>query len=125
MVNKQADTMFNMSITERITERRTELGMKSIDLAKKVGVTRGAVSQWESGKVENIRPENLIALADALEVTVRWLATGKGAKEGLSPDAREVAERYASSAPAKRQAFRALLDMADEHGGNDHAKKVD
>jgi len=49
------------------------------DLARACGVTRQAVSQWMRGQSTNIRPDNLVCVADWLGVEVRWLATGDGA----------------------------------------------
>jgi len=48
------------------------------DLARACGVTRQAVSQWMLGQSTNIRPDNLVCVADWLGVEVRWLATGDG-----------------------------------------------
>ena len=63
------------------------------DLGLACGVTRQAVSQWILGQSRNIRPDNLICVADWLGVEVRWLATGEGPMlkrhtisiEGLTP----------------------------------------
>lgn len=52
--------------------------MTGQQLADRVGVTKGAVSQWETGDTRNLRLEHLFKVADALEVNVRWLALGEG-----------------------------------------------
>lgn len=51
--------------------------MTQQQLATMVGVKRESVSQWESGDSKSLKPENLLATADALEVDIRWLITGK------------------------------------------------
>ena len=53
----------------RLKELREEKGMKQDELAEKVGVTQGAISQWESGAVKPSF-DNIKKLAAALEVTI-------------------------------------------------------
>ncbi|HHR5857963.1 TPA: LexA family protein [Providencia alcalifaciens] len=64
------------NIGDRIKLRRKELKLKQSDLAKKIGVTGSAISQWESGVTE---PDggNLIALASSLGCTPEYLLSGK------------------------------------------------
>ena len=64
----------------RIRDRRGELRLTGEQLAKKARCTKSAVSQWESGDTKNLKLENFFAVADALEVEPRWLASGKGQK---------------------------------------------
>lgn len=68
------------SLAARISARRDELGITREVIADAVGVSVAAVQQWECGKTKNLKLDNLIALADALNVSVRWLATGRGQK---------------------------------------------
>jgi transcriptional regulator with XRE-family HTH domain len=65
------------SIGERIAKRRAELRMTQGQLAKFVKVSRAAVSQWENGDTKGLKPENLVACADALRMSIRELATGR------------------------------------------------
>jgi transcriptional regulator with XRE-family HTH domain len=57
------------SLAERIKALRIERGLSQKELASLVGVTSGAVSNWEAGTRENIRGEPLFALAAALGVS--------------------------------------------------------
>ena len=68
------------TLAERIRTRRAELGLNPVDLAAEVGVSVSAVLQWENGKTQNLKNEYLFAVADALNVSPRWLATGRGQK---------------------------------------------
>lgn len=52
-----------------IREQRKLLNISQVDLAKKIGVTQGLVSVWESGKYLP-RAEKLPLIADALGCTV-------------------------------------------------------
>ena len=65
-----------MAIAERLKNRRTELGLKQAELAKKAVLTQGTISLIESGD-RSIKAEELTRLADALNTTVHYLVTGK------------------------------------------------
>jgi transcriptional regulator with XRE-family HTH domain len=75
--------VIHMSIGQRISERRRQLGYSQEYVAENMNVSRQAVSKWEQ---DLSAPDtyNLIALAELLNVTVEYLATGKQRTE--SPD---------------------------------------
>ena len=96
----------------RIADRRREIKMTQETLATKAGCTKGAVSQWETGDVTNLRLPHLFKVADALGVEPRWLALAeppKLAKRGSVPDKiAKLAERIADL-PGDQQKL--LLDI--------------
>ena len=47
-----------MAVKDIIKQRRTELGLTLLDIAKQVGVSEGTVSRWESGDISNMRRDN-------------------------------------------------------------------
>lgn len=59
-------------IGRRIKEVRTEAGLTQEGFAERLGVTRGAVGNWELGK--GIKRENLVAIAAEFGPSVDWLA---------------------------------------------------
>lgn len=61
-------------LAANIKIRRNELGMSQQELADKVGVTKGAIAQYESGN-SGIKLTNITKLADALNVTEHYLVT--------------------------------------------------
>ena len=65
-------------IGSRIREARERYHITQSELAKKVGVSRIAVTQWESGSTKDLKPRNLMATARALGIDVNWLVYGKG-----------------------------------------------
>jgi phage repressor protein C with HTH and peptisase S24 domain len=71
-------------LAARIRERRTALGLTQADLGKKLGVTRNAVSQWESG-TNAPASKLMIKLASALRVPLQALLERPRAE--LSPAA--------------------------------------
>ena len=75
-VKKRAETL-----AQRITARREEVGLSQKNLGDMAGVSKAAVSQWERGGTKNLKMEHLFAIADALKVNARWLATGQGPRE--------------------------------------------
>ncbi len=65
-----------MSVGERISQLRKQLGLSQVQLAEALEVSRQAVSKWES---DQSSPDtlHLIKLADVLESDVEYLATGR------------------------------------------------
>lgn len=57
----------------RIAAARLSKGLTLEKLADKLGVTKSAISQWESGRIENLSAANLLKLSEELEVSPRWL----------------------------------------------------
>ncbi len=64
-----------MSISERVKNKRINLGLTQVELAEAVGTTQQSIEQLESGKTK--RPRFLPELASALQYSVDWLITGK------------------------------------------------
>ena len=65
-----------MTIGQRIAEQRKKCGYSQIDIAKKLNVSRQAVSRWE---MDAAAPDtyNLIELAELLGVTVEYITLGR------------------------------------------------
>ena len=72
-----ADAELNLTeIGDRITERRKQLGMTQEALAENGDMTPQFVSYAEAGK-RAMRPENLLKISSALEVSADYLLTGE------------------------------------------------
>lgn len=56
--------------------RQVRDGMTQEAFGKRLGVSRGAVANWERGL--GIKRENLQAISDKFRVSFEWLGTGKG-----------------------------------------------
>ena len=65
-----------IEIGNRITERRKQLGLTQEALAEKGDMTPQFVSYAEAGK-RAMRPENLLKISSALEVSADYLLTGE------------------------------------------------
>lgn len=81
-----------MRFEERLLEIRKSCGMSQEALAEKVGVSRQAVSKWETGEAQ---PDytKLIALADALEVSLDYLCGREPRVENIPTTVTENPEK--------------------------------
>lgn len=73
-----------LTLAERITYARKRKGWQKIDLARAVGVSSASVTQWEQGQTKGLKPENLVAVARALDVSTDWLGARKGPMERVT-----------------------------------------
>lgn len=67
-----------MKLSERILFARRRAGLTQAALARALCVQRSAVSNWESVGTGRPTMTNLIAIAKATDVSLEWLATGRG-----------------------------------------------
>lgn len=93
-----------MTLAERIQEQRKRCGMSQEKLAELVGVSRQAVTKWESGQSAP-NTENLFRLAEIFGVTVDLLLD-TGEAQGHSP-AEEIYYLYKMEEEKKKAARRA------------------
>ena len=70
-----------MNIGERITALRKEKNISQAELAKRLNVSRQAVSKWEQG-TSSPDTDRLIQLAEILGTEVEYLATGTHPEPG-------------------------------------------
>ena len=70
-----------MNIGERITALRKEKDISQAELAKRLNVSRQAVSKWEQG-VSSPDTAKLIQLSEILGTEVEYLATGTHPEPG-------------------------------------------
>ena len=61
--------MKNNSFQENLKELRLEKGIGQVELAEKIGVSKGIISLWENGKREPTL-SSLIALAKYFDVSL-------------------------------------------------------
>lgn len=107
-----------MKTTDRITKlvlaRRPELGVRNVkrDIANTCGISYEAVRQWFAGDTENIKNENLVALAEGYDTSVDWLLSGKG-----EPPRKSESKPLAAKDPGNNSsAADAVRKMLEKHG---------
>jgi transcriptional regulator with XRE-family HTH domain len=66
-------TTRSMTVGERIRTARMRLGISQVELARRAGVSRGAIYQWESDNTQQIRADKIPRLAAILGVSVTAL----------------------------------------------------
>lgn len=106
------------SFSQRLAEALSKSGMTKSGLAKLVRVTPSAVSQWLSRETKAPSPANLFAIADALNYSARWLATGKGPARSceqwgdVSPETMALAQKISSLSSDKQQLLMQIFSAA-------------
>ena len=92
-------------IGKRITDRRKKLGLTQEALAEKGDVTTQFVSYAESGK-QAMRPENLLKISSALEVSADYLLTG----EIIDKDLLILSDKLRKLTPSQVRTVEAIID---------------
>lgn len=92
-------------IGERISRRRRQLRMTQEELADRMDVSPQMISYAEQGR-KAIRPENLVRLCAALDVSADYVLTGQTA----GPDAERIGEKLSRLTPAQRELVEEIID---------------
>ena len=84
-----------MSFGDQLKKRREELGLSRSELADRLGVSRSAVGNYETG-VSAPKEEVLLRLFDALHVEPNYLYRDayRGGGEGVSDEERSLLHPY-------------------------------
>lgn len=73
-----------MNMQRRISKAIRDSGKKKAEIARIVGVSTAAVTQWTSRETKSLKAETLMALAAATGKAPQWLATGEGPEEATA-----------------------------------------
>ena len=100
-----------MTLREKLIVSRNKAGLSQMELAERLGVSRQAVSRWESGDTTPTM-DKLKALAKLYGVSLDWLCSDAADRE-LPEAAKPDADRPLDDAPAgkegeKKQTIRAI-----------------
>ena len=99
-----------MSFGEQLRRRREELGMSRDTLAEKLGVSRSAIGNYETG-VSTPKEDVLLRLFDALQVDPNYLYRDTFRHTFLySDEERRMVEKYRGLPLPGRQMVHAVLD---------------
>ena len=113
------------TLGQRIRQAREAAGLTQEQLGRSAGVTRSAISQWETGTVDSVEAATLNRAARALGVSIDWLlsgapnAVGEGEPLGylatLPPDLLELWPQLTASQQGQiLDQVRALATLAAE-----------
>jgi SOS-response transcriptional repressor LexA len=75
------------TLGKRVREARISAAMTQAELAKKIGVTKSSISQWETGTTKAMDGSKLIALSKATNVSPEWLSEGRLPRNRIRPGA--------------------------------------
>lgn len=89
----------------RIMLRRKELALSQEDVAEMTGLTTQTISTAERG-VKALRPENIVKLCSALEISPNYLLLGENLL--IAPDA--FPTRIAKLTPKQRQYLESIVE---------------
>lgn len=73
------------TIASRLARLRESKAIRQEDVANAVGVSRVAVTKWESGQTANIKLANLSALCKLFDVSYDYLINGKEEVDDYAP----------------------------------------
>ena len=107
----------------RIKQARQRVGLRQVDLARRLRVEQSAISQWESGKFAPDL-ENRMALAAELRIALRDLMPEPQAVsvEALNdPQTRRIVDYFWQLDPHTRSVVEMLLMRMIERSGPDHS----
>lgn len=96
-------------IGNRITELRKRLGWTQEELAEKADLTPQFVSYAESGK-RAMRPENLLKLSKALNVSADYLLSG----EIIDKDLLILSDKIKQLAPSQIRIIENIVDQCND-----------
>ena len=114
-----------MTLGERIRSARINMGMTTEELGKAIGVERSAITKYEKGRVTNIPPERIEALAAALGVTPGYLMGWTDTPgqmdiwEASGERSPNMAEQYAESMKIKSEKAKNIRIMEELMNGAD------
>jgi len=100
-----------MGIGQRLKQRRLELGMSQKELARRLGVTPAAISNYESGQ-NAVREDILINLFSVLDVDPNYLYQDsfRGGSFPVSVEEKQLVLKYRALSLGGRQAMHAVAD---------------
>jgi len=67
------------TISQRVKQRRIELGMTQAEVAERAGIRQQSYQQLEAGQTK--RPRNLLEIASVLKCKAQWLLYGTTSKK--------------------------------------------
>lgn len=97
-----------------LKERRIELGLTMLEVAKLVGVSEATISRYESGNIKNMRRDRIEKYASALKVSPSSFLDINEDNDTASadPDLSALMQKYDNIKPIKLKRFPMLGEIA-------------
>lgn len=101
------------SFPERLKQLRESVKLTQIDLAKKLGMSKGAVGNYEAG-VRRPRQEDMEAIADFFNVSIDYLVGRSDKRPEFSLEERWIIDLYRKADPHDRDTVKQVLSRYQE-----------
>ena len=107
-----------MEIKDIIKKRREELNLTYEQLGNMVGVGKSTVRKWETGMIENMRRDNIVALSKALNISpsiiMGWDTIKDDNGNKLSKEETTLLENYNKlNALGKKEANKRVAELTE------------
>jgi len=93
-----------MNIGNIIHKKRKDLGLSSVEVAEKVGVSHATVLRWEQGYIKSIKADKLAVLANVLQLSPLELF------EQPTEEEQAIIYKYRTLSPDDKRIVRTLID---------------
>lgn len=100
---------FLEQIGERVYNKRKKQKLSQAELAEKIGVSVQMISNLECGK-KAIRPDNIVKVCEALNISTDYLLTGYTADNEMS----EILEKLSNLSPSELKMINDMIDYMNQ-----------
>lgn len=85
MLNQSAFSLLNMSFQERLKLALSESDLNQGEVARRAGISAGALTMWKNGTIMNPEARHIASIARVLGIQSDWLIDGKGPMRSGQP----------------------------------------
>jgi transcriptional regulator with XRE-family HTH domain len=117
------DAVGMSTIGERIQEAMTAARLDQPGLARRIGVSKQAISAMISGSTKAPTADNVFRIAEATGFEPKWIVTGKGprTKQEAAMERLDISMLSPAQQAAIRAALRAFAEQENHPNGGDKA----
>lgn len=102
------------SFSDRLKQLRSEASLTQVELARRLGLSNGAIGNYESGARTPRKLEDLEALADFFNVEIDYLLGRSNYRPEFSLEEQWIISCYRNADPDTQVAIKTLLRKFDE-----------
>lgn len=107
--------MTNELLKEYLKNRRLELGLSLRDVARLVGVNASSVMRWETGDIDNMKRDRVLAYAKALQVPpaviMGWEDIPTGIISELTNYEEQLLDKFRALPPHRQHDVERIINM--------------
>jgi transcriptional regulator with XRE-family HTH domain len=108
-----------------LKDRRLELGLTMLEVAKRVGVSEATISRWESGDIDNMKRDKIALLAKALEISPLLIVGLDQEDISIDQEIINLAQKIKNLPLEKRKAIKQITDAPTLHTQTIAAHRTD